>query len=118
MSNEDEKQMTRPWTPHETHSDGSKTLHVKRCCEACGRPLGDATQAVLDAALAQRTAAFREADERCLTRLHRAGFNFRTAAEAIAFQERYRELSRANAALVSMHSIHSRRGTGTTRRTP
>ncbi len=77
-----------------------------------------AQMAVLDAALAQRTAAFREADERCLTRLHRAGFNFRTAAEAIAFQERYRELSRANAALVSMHSIHSRRGTGTTRRTP
>lgn len=44
--------MTRPWTPDEGLPGGGKRLHVKRCCEACGRPLGDVTPAELEAAVA------------------------------------------------------------------
>lgn len=43
--------MTRPWTPHEVR-DGKKILHVKRCCEQCGREIGDVTQAEVEAAIA------------------------------------------------------------------
>lgn len=44
--------MTRPWTPHETLPDGTRRLHVKRCCENCGREIGDVTPEELEAAIA------------------------------------------------------------------
>lgn len=45
--------MTRPWTPHEVR-DGKKILHVKRCCEQCGREIGDVNEQELEAAVAGR----------------------------------------------------------------
>lgn len=41
----------RPWTL-DTISDGKRTIRVKRCCEACGRPVGDVTETETDAAVA------------------------------------------------------------------
>jgi hypothetical protein len=42
--------MSRTWTPDTVNEDGSKTLRVKRCCDGCGRPLGDITGDELEAA--------------------------------------------------------------------
>jgi hypothetical protein len=44
--------MSRPWTPDTVNEDGSKTMRVKRCCDGCGRPLGDVTGDELEAAIA------------------------------------------------------------------
>jgi hypothetical protein len=43
--------MTRPYTPHEKTADGRTILHVHRCCENCGREIGDANAAELKAAM-------------------------------------------------------------------
>lgn len=43
--------MTRPWTPVQEMPDGRRRLTVKRCCENCGRELGDATNEELEAAV-------------------------------------------------------------------
>lgn len=42
----------RPSTPDETLPDGSRRCRVKRCCNGCGRVLGDVTEAEIDAAVA------------------------------------------------------------------
>lgn len=42
---------TRPWTPDESLPDGVTRIHVKRCCNGCGRILGDVTEAEIDAAV-------------------------------------------------------------------
>jgi hypothetical protein len=47
-----EDSMTRPWTPDTVNEDGSKSLRVKRCCDGCGRPLGDVSGDELEAAIA------------------------------------------------------------------
>lgn len=43
--------MTRPSTPTRTDSNGRQHLTVKRCCDGCGRELGDATRDELEAAI-------------------------------------------------------------------
>ena len=44
--------MARHFTPDKTNDDGSRTIHVKRCCNGCGKNIGDVTEAELDAAVA------------------------------------------------------------------
>ena len=46
--------MSRPNTPDTIHPDGSKTMRVKRCCDGCGEPIGDATNEELEAAIMGR----------------------------------------------------------------
>lgn len=41
----------RPWTPRMPSSGGGTTVTVKRACNRCGRRLGDATDAELEAAV-------------------------------------------------------------------
>lgn len=45
---------TRPWTPDEHLPGGGKRIHVKRCCNSCGRVLGDVTEAEIEAGVAGR----------------------------------------------------------------
>ena len=42
--------MTRPNTPDRV-VNGRRTMTVKRCCDGCGEPIGDATDAELEAAV-------------------------------------------------------------------
>jgi hypothetical protein len=46
--------MTRPSTPDVIHADGRRTITVKRLCDGCGEPLGDATNEELEAAIMGR----------------------------------------------------------------
>jgi hypothetical protein len=46
-----DRRMARPDTPDRISSDGVTTITVKRACNVCGRRLGDATDAELDAAM-------------------------------------------------------------------
>lgn len=62
-----------------------------------------AQMALLDTAIRQRRAAMADADRRLLAASRRAGFAFRTVAEALAYQDRVREAERVNAARVTMH---------------
>lgn len=43
---------TRPSTPPFDLPEGGKRITVQRCCNGCGRPLGDANDAEMDAAIA------------------------------------------------------------------
>jgi hypothetical protein len=45
---------TRPSTDTVRLPEGGSRITVKRCCDACGRELGDATEAELDAAVTGR----------------------------------------------------------------
>ena len=40
----------RTWTPDSRNAEGWRTIHVKRCCNGCGRELGDPWPEELDAA--------------------------------------------------------------------
>lgn len=42
----------RPWTPDEKLPDGSTRVTVKRCCNGCGKRLGDVSDDEIDAAIA------------------------------------------------------------------
>lgn len=41
----------RTWTPDEVRPGGGRTIHMKRCCNGCGRELGDPTEHELDRAV-------------------------------------------------------------------
>lgn len=41
----------RTWTPDAVLPDGTKQVTVKRCCNGCGGPLGDAAPDEIDAAV-------------------------------------------------------------------
>lgn len=41
----------RPSTPPRKNPDGTTTMTVGRCCNGCGRKLGDVTDAEMDAAM-------------------------------------------------------------------
>lgn len=43
--------MRRPWTPDRRNPEGSTTVTVKRCCNGCGRQLGDASLIELEAGM-------------------------------------------------------------------
>ena len=43
--------MSRKWTPDYVAPDGMTHMTLKRCCNGCGRPLGDVTDAELGAAI-------------------------------------------------------------------
>jgi hypothetical protein len=43
--------MTRPYTPDEQTGERSRRIYVKRCCENCGREIGDMTQEEGEAAM-------------------------------------------------------------------
>lgn len=51
MDEESETPM-RPFTPPQTHPDGTRTIRVHRCCNGCGTDLGDATDLELSACIA------------------------------------------------------------------
>ena len=55
--------MSRPNTPPQKNDDGSTTYTVHRCCNGCGRNLGDATNFELD--LAVLGAALPDVREEC-----------------------------------------------------
>lgn len=42
----------RPWTPDHVRADGTTVVTMKRCCNGCGRELGDVTLGELQAAIA------------------------------------------------------------------
>lgn len=44
--------MTRPSTPSRKNPNGSTTITMKRCCNGCGNPIGDVTDAEIDASIA------------------------------------------------------------------
>lgn len=44
----------RPWTPDEKIEGGGTRITVKRCCNGCGRQLGDVTDAEMDATIEGR----------------------------------------------------------------
>lgn len=67
---------TRPWTPDEHLPGGGKRIHVKRCCNGCGRPIGDVTEAEIEAGIAGRPLPDVTAECGCSRR--------RVVAEAIA----------------------------------
>lgn len=46
--------MSRPDTPDRIDPDGWTRIHVKRCCNGCGRVLGDVLDSELDAGIAGR----------------------------------------------------------------
>lgn len=46
------QETTRQWTPDRRNPDGSTTVTVKRCCNGCGRPLGDVTDREVNAGIA------------------------------------------------------------------
>lgn len=46
-----EQAPARPSTPPRVDEDGIRHITVKRCCNGCGRELGDATQEELEAAI-------------------------------------------------------------------
>ncbi|MGN7977412.1 hypothetical protein ACTJJ4_07540 [Microbacterium sp. 22195] len=41
----------RPWTLDQKTETGGRRISVKRCCESCGAPIGDATPTEMDAAI-------------------------------------------------------------------
>lgn len=43
--------MARTSTPDRINADGSTTIRVQRCCNGCGRRLGDATETELNTAI-------------------------------------------------------------------
>jgi hypothetical protein len=44
--------MTREMTPPKPNGKGGTTIRVHRCCNGCGREIGDANQSELEAAVA------------------------------------------------------------------
>jgi hypothetical protein len=47
--------MSRKFTPDQTLPSGGKRVTVKRCCNGCGREIGVATAAELNAAISRVT---------------------------------------------------------------
>lgn len=44
--------MARNFTPDRKNADGSTTVRIKRCCNGCGKNIGDVTESELEAAVA------------------------------------------------------------------
>ena len=64
----------------------------------------------LDRTLEERQKTMARADRDALAKLQRAGFQFKTIAEAIDYQNRAREAARLEANLVSMrHELRERK---------
>lgn len=73
----------RPSTPDRKNPDGSTTVTVQRCCNGCGNPIGDVTDAEIDGSIAGlRLPDVRDECPTCTPEATRPALPDRVAAKA------------------------------------